>query len=371
MKLQVLSAVANRVKSLTNFADVDEHVLAIQVAAVVFEYVERWFESDLERFETLSVEEELVADVVNPETGRPSTIFDHASKLDVVAMDRFNAEKIVVEHKSTSDDITPGSDYWKRLRIDSQVSKYLLTLRQKGDHSVRSCLYDVVAKPGTRPKEITKADVRRLADSGLYCGWTIPVDTWRAIQAIYEADKGKKGGFQGTVHESDFLVLYGIRLRSMMRSEPEAWFGRQPVTRTDEEVRDYAHELWNLTADVRNARKRQIAPKNTNACRTFNRLCQFFNVCTASEDVEDRSLWHRPESVHVELDGAYPERGRNVITNSRLGVLMTCPRKHQLAYEEGLVPVRSSDAEALRWGSLLHDLLEIVWKAYSKTEVAA
>lgn len=355
---------AGHVKGRTDWSDSTQAVIGLQVATIVGEYVDRFFDEDHERFETKSVETEIVVDVVNPDTGRATPVFDHASKLDVLAFDRFEGKDVLIEHKSSSDDLTPGSPYWRRLNLDSQVSKYLLSLRQAGLHDVRSCLYDVAGKPGTKPKAVPSADVRKIAESGSFGGLQVSEPTLAAVRERYEANKGAKGGFTGKLHEEELLELYGLRLRGLIRSDPSKWFGRLMLSRTDDELTLYARELWELSADVRKARKSGISPRNCGSCWNFNRPCEFFDVCTGTVDVEDRSLFTREGSVHVELSTEFPDRGKNIITNSRLSTFLTCREKHRLRFEEGFRPVGRSDSEALWWGSLFHEALEIVWSSH-------
>lgn len=367
-KDEVKADVGRLVKERTDWSIAEEAVIGIQVVTIVGEYVDHFFDADAERFETIEVEAEVRSDVVNPSTGRPSTRFDHVSKLDVIAFDRFARETIIVEHKSSSDDLTPGSPYWRRLSLDSQVSKYLLSLRQSGAGSVRSCLYDVAAKPGTGPKAIPSKDVRELAESGEYHGLKASWATQERISELYKASRGDRGGFTGKAHERDFLELYGLRLRSLIRERQEAFFGRLVLTRTDEELELYARELWELTAEIRKSRLSPISPRNSGACWNFNRPCEFFDVCTGSAEIEDRSLFERPGQVHVELDEEFENGGREIVTNSRIGTFLTCREKHRLRFEEGFRPLGRSESTALIWGDLFHKALEIVWNEFKREE---
>jgi len=356
--------VADRILGQVDWLDSAERITAIQVAAYVFEYVEHWSAEDRKRYQTTAVEMELTADVVNPATGRVSTIFDHGGKVDGMAIDLDTGDELVVEHKSTSDTLGPETLYWRRLAIDSQVSKYLLTLRQNGKHGVSTCLYDVASKPKTKPKAISAADVRRLAETGSYCGWSVPTDTLTAIEAEYEANKGKSGGFTGKIHEADFLDLYGIRLRAAIRADPSSTFGRRRISRTDEELKQYAAELWEVTAEIRKSRRSMVSPKNTGSCLKFGQQCEFFGLCTGKESIE---AFEYVSSVHAELDEDHGNGGRDLITNSRVGVFFDCREKHRLRYEVGIVRSNRDRSEALRWGTLFHDLLEVVWGSYRET----
>ena len=62
----------------------------------------------------------------------------------------------LIERKTTSMDLAAESDYWGKLRMDTQVGIYALALAQ--DRLPDFILYDVVRKPTISPKAITKKD---------------------------------------------------------------------------------------------------------------------------------------------------------------------------------------------------------------------
>ena len=71
----------------------------------------------------------------------------------------------LVEHKTTSSDVSPDSNYWIRLRANPQVMQYILAARALG-WDVSVVLYDVTRKPSIRVKqnETPEAFAQRLAE---------------------------------------------------------------------------------------------------------------------------------------------------------------------------------------------------------------
>lgn len=59
--------------------------------------------------------------------------------------------------------------------------------------------------------------------------------------------------------------------------------------------------------------------------------------------------------------------GSNLITQSRLRSLATCPRQHAYRYEIGLVPIKVADA--LRFGTMFHEALDLVGQRWSLDDV--
>ena len=363
-----IEAVRIRLRSNT-FADVSEDVIGMQAAILATEYVRHYYGADFGRYITEAVELETVNDVVNPATGAKSRTFFHASKLDGLAFDRFSNETIIIEHKSTGEDLGDGSPYWRKLTIDSQVSKYVLSMRQSGRPELSAVLYDVVKKPTTGPKRVVAKLVRDAAESGTYYGFEIPADELATLRESYEAGKGKNGGFSGKYDET--MTLYGLRLRRLVSDDPAAFFQRRLIVRTDEEVLEYAAELWQLAKELRESRKAGVAPRNTSNCSQYGRLCEYFPICTGERSAGD-DLYQLSDFVHSEIEGAAVERsangGRDCLTNSRLTMFQSCRQREKLRYEDGLRKATDEDSVALQWGTLFHDLMETVWGSYDNNQ---
>ena len=58
----------------------------------------------------------------------------------------------VREVKTTSEDISPGSSYWRRLLIDPQASLYVRAVRSLG-RDVIGMAWDALRRPAHRPSE--------------------------------------------------------------------------------------------------------------------------------------------------------------------------------------------------------------------------
>jgi hypothetical protein len=113
-------------------------------------YVARWGQPE----NVQAVEVEFRAPLRNPETGAASRTFELAGKLDAIQL------PLLVEHKTSGSDISPGSDYWRQLRLDQQISTYFVGAETLG-YDCTACMYDVLGKPKLRPYTANK---RRKAD---------------------------------------------------------------------------------------------------------------------------------------------------------------------------------------------------------------
>lgn len=175
-------------------------------------------------------------------------------KMDAIA--RIDGKVFIVEHKTSSSDISAGSDYWRRLRLDSQISIYHEGARSLG-HDVAGCLYDVLGKPGQRP---LKVNSRRTADE--------------------TADE------------------YKVRIVEAMLKEPHAYYQRQTIVRLESELRE---SMLDVTEQAKQIFSSSSAPKNPDACFQFGKPCPFFGVCCGEQSLDSPEHFKKLNNVHPEL----------------------------------------------------------------------
>lgn len=257
-----------------------DDIRAAKVRGLMAGYDARWADSD---WQAIGVEEEFVLPVVNPETGRASRTWMHAGKFDGIAA--YKGKTCLVEHKTTSEDVSdPNSPYWRRLAIDSQVSGYVLANWQNG-RKLDGTMYDVIRKPGIRPKQLDQKTRRAIASLGEYCGTRISEDLRQQI-----IDGG----------DTETAELYEIRLAADTLAQPGKYFQRRFVPRLDSELAEWANELWDVAKDIQNARRMGRFYRNSSACMNYGTPCEFLGVCSGHESIaSDR--WRKREAVHAEL----------------------------------------------------------------------
>lgn len=264
---------------------------------------------------TVGVEVEFRAPLVNPETGAPSRTYELGGKLDVLAHDA-DGRVVIVEHKTSSENITTGSAYWQKLRMDSQVSTYFTGAEALG-HPADACLYDVIGKPHIEPAKATPMEARK---------YTLP--KFKACPAC-----AKKGGIESAPHTIEGVTCeadpetgkrrlmtdpggrlyaamrdrdetpdeYRERLRADIAERPEAYYQRGEVVRLERDLHEYQLDTWQTAQTMRDYRRLQIAPRNPDACAQFGRLCSFFDVCTGAASLDDAQRFERLDHVHPEL----------------------------------------------------------------------
>ena len=234
-------------------------------------YDARW---GAENYEVLAVEVEFRTELRNPATGAASRTYDLGGKIDAVCRDLSTGRVLIVEHKTSSEDITPGSAYWKKLRLDNQVSTYFVGARSLG-FDASACLYDVLLKPGLKPKRATpEADRKYTKEGKLYANQRL---------------------------EDESPEEFRIRLREELAGSPDRYLVRGEVARLEEEEWDAASDLWQVSQLIREGQNAGRYPRNPGHCETYHRLCEYFDVCTGNASLTDSTRFRTVETAHEEL----------------------------------------------------------------------
>jgi hypothetical protein len=293
----------------------------------------RWQAEDLE---PIAVEVEFRAPLVNPETGALSRTYELGGKLDVLARKRSSGAIVIVEHKTTSENIETDSPYWARLRIDSQVSQYFAGARALGN-AAASCVYDVLAKPAQRPSKATPVEERKytlpkykacpackrkgappaphdvvLGEDANGPRVTCEPDPEDATKRRVCTDPGGRL-YANLRAEDETPDEYRARLVDALAEAPERYFARGDVVRLERDEHEHASDVWRSARNIRDAQlagerlvqigrdAKSAHPRNPDACFTYGRPCAFFAVCTGAASIDDPARFERVDNVHQEL----------------------------------------------------------------------
>lgn len=258
----------------------------VRAEVLMFGYDARW-SADAALYEVLGVEEQFEFPLRNPATGGQSTVWRVAGKLDVRVRRKVDGSHGLIEHKTSSEDVGQGSTYWRRLRMDSQISIYFDGVAALGP-APEWCLYDVLGKPGIRPLKATPLESqKRKANGELYANQ-------RA------ADETPEG--------------FRVRLLEALLAEPERYFHRGEVVRLESELDEAREEIWQQGAQLRENENAGRHPRNPDACMAYGRACPFFGSCSGEASLDDASLFTRSTNLHPEL--ADPSKSKEDATNA-------------------------------------------------------
>ena len=203
--------------------------------------------------------------LLNPATGAASRTYRAGGTISALIR-TVDGAVYVVEHRTSSEDVSPGSDYWRRLRLDAKVSTLFAGARTLG-HEVTGCLYDVIGRVRLQPYEATAPEARKYKKDG----------------TLYANQRD----------QAETREEFRLRVREHIAANPERYFVRDVVARTDEDERDAAFDMWQTARSIADAERMQRFPRNDQACVRWGRTCPYFAVCSREASLDDVSLYRR------------------------------------------------------------------------------
>jgi hypothetical protein len=230
-------------------------------------YDARWLNEGLEVVVVNGVPAVEIAfegDLRNPQTSGVSRTFRRGGKIDAIVRAP-NGEIYVMEHKTSAEDIGPGSVYYQRLTLDPQCSMYMQGARDLG-LTPAGVIYDVIGKPGQLPLKATALDARK---------YTKP--TAKEPSRLYANQR----------EHDETPAEYGARIALAIAEDPHAYYQRAYVPRSAEEEREAAWDLWQTSQQMRDSITNDVWPRNPKNCEQYRRLCDYFHVCTKQARIDD------------------------------------------------------------------------------------
>lgn len=254
------------------------------VAAMLDGYYWRWSEVDApgstDPFgvaEVLAAELAFEVPIVNPDTGKATPSFKLAGKIDAIVK-LCDGRIAVKENKTCSDDLGAESDYWKRLRIDQQISTYYIAARAMG-YDIQTVIYDASRKPDISPRQVPLIDAE---------GFKIVLDREGNRVMTKDGKKPRESGDSAAGYTLQARLEtpqeFGERFRADIRERPHHYFARQEIPRLESDLTEFGHELWQQQQQLRDAQRSGRWFRNTSACIGFGK-CPYFDICTNGTDL--------------------------------------------------------------------------------------
>lgn len=214
-----------------------------------------------------------------------SRTFEVAGKIDRLCV-LADGRQALWERKTTSDSLDSGSDYWLRLRFNSQLLQYVDAARR---HlwAVENVIYDVVRKPSISPLS------------------SIPVTDEQGRKVVLDANGErvfkKDGSPRETGDSAKGFVLqtraetmeeYARRLAEDTRLRPEFYFARREVPILDQDLAEFEAQRRAVGITIlnyRNTQKRVARPEQAwpRCVSTMDcRMCEYSGFCLQNLTVD-------------------------------------------------------------------------------------
>ena len=217
--------------------------------AMIRGYAERYA---TEEFEVVEVEKEFVGEIRNPDTGRQSQTFRIAGKVDGIV--RCHDGLYLLEHKTAS---TVDASYLDKLWTDTQIALYCYYLRELG-YPIVGVIYNVLLKSRLKQGKGETQEEYEVRHAEL-------------------AAKNKSGKSTAKRQMPETDEEFQTRLTEWY-SRPEA-FHREFIYLSEDRLAMLQDEVWEITQQYLDARRRGKWLLNTSNCFSYQRPCEYLAYC--------------------------------------------------------------------------------------------
>jgi RecB family exonuclease len=217
--------------------------------AMILGYAERYA---TEEFEVVEVEKEFVGEIRNPDTGRQSQTFRIAGKVDGIV--RCHDGLYLLEHKTAS---SVDASYLDKLWTDTQIALYCYYLRELG-YPIVGVIYNVLLKSRLKQGKGETQEEYEVRHAEL-------------------AAKNKSGKSTAKRQMPETDDEFQTRLTEWY-SRPEA-FHREFIYLSEDRLAMLQDEVWEITQQYLDARRRGKWLLNTSNCFSYQRPCEYLAYC--------------------------------------------------------------------------------------------
>lgn len=240
----------------------------------------------------------------------------------------------IVDHKTTTEDLGPGSKYFTRLEHDPQSTIYLL-LATLNHWEVDTIIWDITRKPTIRPKKMAKKDYNKIVETGEYLGYPLE--------------------FPERVHEDgrESPECYGIRV--FLWCMNNRVFCRHNIIRTADVTEEQLAAIHGTSRMIDACRVCNNWPQNFGACFNYGRPCDYSPVCHEGCSLDSDYYMDKHTGRWQDL------------SHSSIQSFHSCPRRFYYSQIERRVPI-DTESDALRIGSAWHNTLDLLYGAFCNGE---
>ncbi len=242
--------------------------------AMMTAYAEQYPTED---FTVVELEKEFTGEIINPATGAKSKSFVLSGKVDGIVQ-KADGTTWLLEHKTAS---SVGGDYVSRLWTDFQVILYSHYVREALGIPVSGIIYNILQKP----KLIQSAGETEEEFESRH-------------RALAAKNKSGKSSAKRKLPESD--EEYQSRLAEWFK-EKDAFLRVELLFDTDD-FELLRAELWELTQQYLDARRRDAWYQNTSYCFQYNRACGYYPICSSKNNPLVIENEYEHCSAHTELE---------------------------------------------------------------------
>ncbi len=260
------------------------------------------------------------------------------------------------ETKTTSEDLTFGSTFWKRTILDPQLSLYLPAIRKLG-HDPQGAIYDCLLKPTQKPSTVPTLDPEGIKIVLDATGQRVRTKDGKKWRQTGDADAGYVLQSRPETPEE-----YGQRCLEAIAENPSKYYARGVVVRLEADEREAAQDMWNTASLMRDARRLNMYARNVDSCVSWGSECDYLNPCSGMGDLNDPLFFRFEEDIHEELaeEGALTKLtdDDSLLTQSAMRAYRSCPRKFYNRYVLRMRPIKKKETQST--GHSVHAALDVL-----------
>jgi len=256
-----------------------QHAIWHLARALMRGYAARYQHED---WRVIKIEHQFDAPIINPETGKTSRSFFMGGRVDGLVSEVIpelgdDEHTFILEHKTAA---TIDVNYLDRLWADFQTALYAVEIERTMGVKVTGVIYNVLAK--------TKISQ--------HAGETEAEFTERHT-ALCAKNKSGKSTATRNMPESD--DEFADRLDAWY-SEPTR-FHRERLILGRDQLRLIEEEVWELTQQFLDCRRRDTWYQNPQACFLPGRTCPYFPICSSNGNSNVIDNLYEDKEPHEEL----------------------------------------------------------------------
>jgi hypothetical protein len=260
-------------------SDTPQHATWHLARAMMRGYTTRYPE---ERWTVLAIEHQFDAPIINPETGKTSRSFFMGGRIDGLVAETIpelddTERTFILEHKTAA---TIDANYLDRLWADFQTALYAVEIERTMNLKVTGVIYNVLAKTKLQQSQgDTEAEYQE------------------KLAAACAKNKSGKSKLERRIAESD--DEFAARLDAWY-AEPTR-FHRERLILGRDQLRLIEEEVWELTQQFLDCRRRDTWYQNPQACFLPGRTCPYFPICSSNGNSNVIDNLYEAKEPHEEL----------------------------------------------------------------------
>jgi len=230
-----------------------------------------------EDFEIVALEKTFEGKIINPATGACSRSLTMAGKVDGIVRMWATGEYYILEHKTASQ---VDADYLERLWTDLQITLYARYIEQTLGIKIAGVIYNVLVKAKLQQgKGETEAEFES-----------------RRADLLSKSKTGKSTATR-KLPESD--EAFQDRLAAKY-AEPDM-FHREALYISRDQFDAMRSDLWELTQQFLDCKRRDAFYRNTSYCFANHRTCAYFPLCRSNGSENVIANFYETKPPHEEL----------------------------------------------------------------------